>query len=112
MAVVTLVIGLYNSFSPCEEGFDGRGVGNCRDIDRLSHVRTNFLEICNIDILVAYQGELDPKQPNLKSVSESEVSFPVKRPYVRKVIKSANFGNFRKLSDSLWPTFVKNVLGA
>ena len=41
----------------------------------------------NVDILVAYQGHLGPKQPNLKSVLESEVPLPVERPVVRKVKK-------------------------
>ena len=47
-------------------------------MDRLSHVGTKNLKYVNNDILVAYQGKLGTKQPNLKSVSESEVSFPVK----------------------------------
>ena len=70
---------------------------------------TNFLKVGNIDILVAYQGELNPKQPNLKSVSESEVSFPVKRPYVRKVKKlskvqtSEIFENIQTLYGLLLP---------
>ena len=34
-----------------------------------------------VDILVAYQGKPGPKQPNLKSISEPEVLFPVERPY-------------------------------
>ena len=78
-------------------------------IHRLSHVGTNFLKVGNIDILVAYQGELNPKQPNLKSVSESEVSFPVKRPYARKVKKlskvqtSEIFENIQTLYGLLLP---------
>ena len=45
------------------------------------------MKMGKVDILLVYQGEFDPKQPNLKSVSESEVPFPVKRPCVRKVKK-------------------------
>ena len=48
---------------------------------------TKFLKMGNADILVAYQGQLGSKQPNLKSVLESEVPLPVERPVVRKVKK-------------------------
>ena len=48
---------------------------------------TKILKTGKVDILVAYRGKLDPKQPNLKSVLESEVPFPVLRPNVRKVKK-------------------------
>ena len=48
---------------------------------------TKFLKIGNVDILVAYQGQFGPKQPNLKSVPESEVPLPAERPVVRKVKK-------------------------
>ena len=40
---------------------------------RPSHMGTKFLKVGNIDILTANQGQLDPKQPNLKSVLKSEV---------------------------------------
>ena len=55
---------------------------------------TKFFKMGNVDILVAYQGQLGPKQPNLKSVSESEVPLPVERPVVRKVKKLSKLPTF------------------
>ena len=33
VAAVALILGLCLSSWPCEEGFSGRGVGNCEDIN-------------------------------------------------------------------------------
>ena len=33
ICLLALVIGLWIGLWPCEEGFSGRGVGNCEDID-------------------------------------------------------------------------------
>ena len=33
LAVIALIVGLCVGLWPCDEGFSGRGVGNCEDID-------------------------------------------------------------------------------
>ena len=42
-----------------------------------AYVGTKSLKYDNVDIFVAYWGELGLKQPNSTSVSESKVLFPV-----------------------------------